>query len=124
MFLAAAIALAGLPPLSGFIGKLLILDAWSDQAALIWPAVLISSFLMVLGLSRAGSLLFWKASDQPAPPVPAPEPLALAAAFALLAGLVALTVLAGPVTGWLSTTADGLLSSQAYIDANRLEAVP
>ena len=124
VFLAAAIALAGLPPLSGFIGKLLILDAWRDQAALIWPAVLISSFVMVLGLSRAGSLVFWKASDQPPPPAPAPEPLAIAATFALLAGLVALTVLAGPVTGWLSTTAESLFAPQAYIDANRLEAAP
>jgi multicomponent K+:H+ antiporter subunit D len=49
-----------MPPLSGFLGKLLILDAWRDQAFAIWPAVLVSSFLMLLGLARAGSLLFWK----------------------------------------------------------------
>ncbi|RYI20090.1 MAG: monovalent cation/H+ antiporter subunit D, partial [Acetobacteraceae bacterium] len=40
LYLAAAIGLAGLPPLSGFLGKLLLLDAWRDHAAAIWPAVL------------------------------------------------------------------------------------
>ena len=123
LYFAAAIALAGLPPLSGFAGKLMILDAWRDQAAVIWPAVLVSSFLMLLGLSRAGSLLFWKPGPDPAPAAPH-EPLALAAAFALLAGLAALTLFAGPVAGWLTATAGTLYDPAAYIAANRLGAAP
>ena len=123
LYFAAAIALAGLPPLSGFPGKLMILDAWRDQAAVIWPAVLVSSFLMLLGLSRAGSLLFWKPGPDPAPAAPH-EPLALAAAFALLAALAALTFFAGPVTGWLTATAGTLYDPAAYIAANRLGAAP
>lgn len=123
LYLAAAIALAGLPPLSGFLGKLLLLDAWRDQAIVIWPAILISSFLMLLGLSRAGSLLFWKASTDPAPPAPH-EPLALAAAFGLLAALVALTIWAGPAADWLAATADSLHAPQAYIAATQLGATP
>jgi multicomponent K+:H+ antiporter subunit D len=71
LYFAAAIALAGLPPLSGFLGKLMLLDAWRDQAAVIWPAILVSSFLMLIGLSRAGSLLFWKASTGSRPVCPA-----------------------------------------------------
>ena len=35
LYLATAIAMAGMPPLSGFIGKLLILDAFRAQAALV-----------------------------------------------------------------------------------------
>ncbi|WP_295074568.1 monovalent cation/H+ antiporter subunit D [Tabrizicola sp.] len=125
LFLAAAVALAGMPPLSGFIGKLLILDAWRDQAFAIWPAVLVSSFLMLLGLARAGSLLFWKPSETGAPADPAPhEPLALTATFALLAGLVLLTLAAGPVTGWLDATAASLHDPAAYIAANRLKVAP
>jgi multicomponent K+:H+ antiporter subunit D len=130
LYLAAAVALAGMPPLSGFIGKLLILDTWRDHAFAIWPAVLISSFLMLLGLARAGSLVFWKpfASDaphDPAPDDPAPdEPLALAAAFALLVALVMLTLAAGPVTDWLTTTAEALHAPKGYIAANRLEDAP
>lgn len=121
LFLAAALALAGMPPLSGFVGKLLVLDAWSDHRLQVWAAVLGSSFLMILGFARAGSLLFWKPAEIPTAPPKAPhEPLALAAAFALLAGLVALTVLAGPIHDWLRVAADDLHYPAAYIEANHL----
>jgi multicomponent K+:H+ antiporter subunit D len=122
LFLAAAVVLAGMPPLSGFVGKLLILDAWRDQAFAIWPVVLVSSFLMLIGLARAGSLLFWKPAETAAPGDPAPhEPLALTATFALLTAIVALTLAAGPVTGWLDATAEALHAPKAYIAAARLE---
>jgi multicomponent K+:H+ antiporter subunit D len=124
LYFAAAIALAGLPPLSGFPAKLLILDAWSDHARVVWTAVLVSSFLMILGLSRAGSLLFWKASSEPAPPTPGPERLALTATFAVLAGLVALTLFAGPVTNWLAATAATLDDPTGLIAATGLKALP
>ena len=118
LFLAAAVALAGMPPLSGFVGKLLIMDAWRDHAFAVWSAVLVSSFLMILGLARAGSQLFWKPAD--AAPKAKAEPLALLATAGLLAGLVALTIFAGPVTGWLAATADALHDPAGYIAANRL----
>ncbi|WP_103257858.1 monovalent cation/H+ antiporter subunit D [Tabrizicola aquatica] len=119
LFLVGAVAMVGMPPLSGFLGKLLVLDALRGQAGLVWSVVLVSSFVMILGFSRAGSLVFWKGGPSPSP---APhEPLALAAAFALLAGLVGLTVFAGPVTDWLAATAETLYAPQGYIAANRLE---
>lgn len=125
LFLAVAVALAGMPPLSGFIGKLLLLDVWRDDAFVIWPAVLVSSFLMLLGLARAGSRLFWKPAETGAAADPAPhEPLALAATFALLAALVTLTLAAGPVTDWLDATAEALHAPEAYIAANRIGAAP
>ena len=57
MFFVAAIAMAGLPPLSGFLGKLLVLDAGfgTEQVAWIWAVVLISSLISILGFARAGS---------------------------------------------------------------------
>ena len=127
LYMAAAIALAGMPPLSGFIGKLLILDAFRNQAPLVWTVILVSSFLMVLGFARAGSQLFWKPAGtetEPTPDAPTPEPLAFAATFALLAALAALTVFAGPVTDALATTAAGLFDTQAYITANGLGGTP
>jgi multicomponent K+:H+ antiporter subunit D len=121
LYLIAAVAMAGMPPLSGFIGKLLVLDAFRDQAPLIWTAVLVSSFLMILGFARAGSTLFWKPSALDEKPQDArPEPLGITATFGLVAGLVALTLLAGPVTDWLADTAAALDAPQAYIDANGL----
>lgn len=125
LFFAAAIAMAGMPPLSGFIGKLLILDAFRGQEALVWTLVLVSSFLMILGYARAGSTLFWKPSAMEAEAHERPpEGLAFTATFGLLAGLVALTVLAGPVTDWLNDTTAGLYAPDAYIAAARLEAAP
>jgi multicomponent K+:H+ antiporter subunit D len=120
-FLAAAVAMAGMPPLSGFIGKLLILDAFRDQAALTWSVILVSSFLMILGYARAGSTLFWKPSAMEAQPDDTPpEGLAFTATFGLIAGLVVLTVMAGPITGWMADTAQALHAPDSYIQANRL----
>lgn len=127
LFMAIAVASAGMPPLSGFIGKLMILQALRDQAALVWSVVLASSFLMILGFSRAGSLVFWKSHAQttPAPSHPAPtavprEALSLVAIGLLLAGLIALTLGGGYVSDWLQGVAAGLHDPSAYIAANNL----
>ncbi len=120
LFFAGAIALAGLPPLSGFPGKLLILDAARGQMGSVWPVILITSLLMIVGLAAAGSALFWKVYG----PAPAPaEPQAVlpfVAVFALLAGLVALTLFAGPVLRSLEATAASLYAPAPYIAANAL----
>lgn len=118
LFSATAIAMAGLPPLSGFIGKLLVLDSLRDHSIL-WALILCGSFLMILGFARAGSTLFWNTTDEA---TAKPEPAALAAIASLLALLAALTVFAGPVTDWLALTAEGLHAPQAYIAANGVKA--
>jgi multicomponent K+:H+ antiporter subunit D len=118
LYMAGAVAIAGMPPLSGFIGKLLVLQAWYDQAPLIWTAILVSSFLMVLGLARMGSALFWKSPGTTGGHTP--ERLATTAIFTLLAALAALTVFAGPVTAWLDTTAHTLYDPAPYIAATQL----
>ncbi|MEH7830042.1 monovalent cation/H+ antiporter subunit D [Gemmobacter denitrificans] len=122
LFMAAAIAMAGMPPLSGFLGKLMVLDATrGPQIALGWSFVLGSSFLVILGFARAGSTLFWKSHETGGTPAPqASEPLAITAIGLLLAGLVALTVLAGPISDWMADTAAALLDPSAYIAANTL----
>ncbi|AZL61200.1 monovalent cation/H+ antiporter subunit D [Tabrizicola piscis] len=121
LYLAAAVAMAGMPPLSGFIGKLLVLDAFRDQTALIWSTVLGSSFLMILGYARAGSHIFWKASALDAQPEePRPEGLAFTATIGLVVALALLTILAGPITDWLTETAATLYAPDGYIAANQL----
>ncbi|TNJ43944.1 monovalent cation/H+ antiporter subunit D [Phaeobacter sp. B1627] len=143
LFFVAAIATAGMPPLSGFLGKLLILDAARDDphAVWVWGVILVSSLITIMGFARAGTLIFWKShgldtsdtlaepeievtgADQDAAPVPArPAALPFVATFALLAGLVALTVFAGPMTRYTAATAQDLFAPGAYIDtvlANR-----
>jgi multicomponent K+:H+ antiporter subunit D len=86
----------------------------------IWTAILVTSLITIVGFSRAGSQVFWKAyatTTTLPKPEGKPEPLAFAAVFMLLAGLVALTVLAGPATGWLADTSAELFDRTAYINA-------
>jgi multicomponent K+:H+ antiporter subunit D len=68
IFLVMAIAMVGLPPLSGFIGKALILKATFGSNWMIasWALILISSFVTLIAMSRATSYLFWKSSGEPA----------------------------------------------------------
>lgn len=117
LVMAAAVAAVGLPPLSGFPAKLMVLQALRGEAmALLWPALLIASFLLLLAFARTGSDLCWKA----APQGPAPAPRRLVPAFVLLALLALLTLAAGPATLWLDATAQSLHDPSVYIAANRL----
>jgi multicomponent K+:H+ antiporter subunit D len=121
LFFAGVIAMAGMPPLSGFLGKLLVLDATrGPDMALIWTAILVTSLITIVGFARAGSQVFWKAhatTTTQEPPQAKPEALAFAMILALLAALIALTVFAGPVTDWLAATSAELFDRMAYIDA-------
>lgn len=122
MFFVAAIAMAGLPPLSGFVGKLLILDAGIDtpQVVWIWAVILISSLISMVGFARAGSVVFWKsrsiAMPEDAEPAAAPSALSYAAVGGLLGLLVVHTVMAGPIYSYSEATATQLFAPQPYID--------
>ncbi|MCA0872451.1 monovalent cation/H+ antiporter subunit D [Seohaeicola saemankumensis] len=135
LFFTGSIAVAGMPPLSGFLGKLLVMDAArdSDQVWLIWAVILISSLVTIVGLARAGSILFWESHDAAhvREPEPEPEPhedeaeveiapkapaLPIVACFLLLGGLVALTVFAGPMMDYASATAAQLFAPVDYLD--------
>ncbi|TDL81133.1 monovalent cation/H+ antiporter subunit D [Palleronia sediminis] len=129
LFFAGAIAMAGLPPLSGFIGKLLVLDASyaSPLVWWVWAVVLGSSLVAVIGFSRAGSAVFWKsheltgeAADHAAPatdPDDRPTRLELVSVGLLLAALVAITAAAGPMLRYMETTAAALMNPAPYIEA-------
>ena len=62
VFLVAAVAAAGLPPLSGFIGKVLMLQGSANAplAAWFWASVLGSGLIATFALARAGGSVFWK----------------------------------------------------------------
>jgi multicomponent K+:H+ antiporter subunit D len=67
-----ALAIIGMPPLSGFIGKIQLLQSvvgspWQFE---FWAMLLFASLLVLIVLSRAGSSIFWrllpgKAADNP-----------------------------------------------------------
>ncbi len=109
-FLAAAMAVAGLPPWSGFLAKALILDAVAARpdAAWLWAVVLTSALLVIVALARAGSHLFWR---EPAGTSAVPETARTGerlAGGALLAALVALFVFAQPLVDYTRATAEQL----------------
>ncbi|MCQ0094064.1 monovalent cation/H+ antiporter subunit D [Roseovarius sp. M141] len=120
MFFVAAIAMVGLPPLSGFVGKLLILNAAiaSPLVVWIWAVVLGASLISLIGFGRAGSTIFWKARAVPPledTPAPSLSPLSYTAVGGLLALLIALTVLAGPAHRYTTAIAAQLFAPAPYI---------
>jgi multicomponent K+:H+ antiporter subunit D len=121
LYLIAAVAAVGLPPLAGFVGKLLILDA--SYAAPGWPAIwatiLASTLIGVVGFSRSGSTLFWKAAPPGTDPVAAParSRADLAAPLALLALLALLTVAGGWVTVQARAAARQVMAPDRYVAA-------
>ncbi|MDJ0626699.1 MAG: monovalent cation/H+ antiporter subunit D [Rhodobacter sp.] len=121
LFFTGAIAMAGLPPLSGFLGKLLVLEAayGTDLVVWIWAVVLGSSLISILGFARAGSVLFWKAhSVEPqadGPALPRPAVLSYVAVGGLISLLAAHTVFAGQVHGYTTNIAAQLFAPEPYI---------
>jgi multicomponent K+:H+ antiporter subunit D len=130
LFLAAAVGAAGLPPLSGFLGKAMVLAATPiAQAAVLWPAVLLSSLLLIVALSRTGTRIFWAipaSQAYAAAPHTAPRgtPAKLAACTLLLACAVAATLGAGGLKRYLDATAAQLLDRAAYVHAILPAATP
>jgi multicomponent K+:H+ antiporter subunit D len=108
LFMAAAIATTGLPPLSGFIGKLLILKAvaglpgWGWAWPWAWGVILGTTLIGVIGFARVGSAVFWKQTPDAAIPRPRASSADMAAPIIALALLAALSAGAG----WASAYAD------------------
>lgn len=121
MFFVGAIAMAGLPPLSGFLSKLLVLDAsyTSDGMVWIWVVVLSSSLISILGFARAGSVIFWKAhsvaSEDLIPEAAKPAALSYVAVGGIFAMLVLHTIFAGQVHGYTTRIATQLFAPDAYV---------
>lgn len=128
-FLLAAIGMAGLPPLAGFIGKVGILGGTVGvpRAPWLWAALLASGLLATIALARAGSRIFWKTQrtgvargpDTGAARVAPREAMAIG----ILGGaLVALAVLAKPTQQYAAATAVQLADPRGYIE--RVRAAP
>ncbi|MFC0284637.1 monovalent cation/H+ antiporter subunit D [Camelimonas abortus] len=126
-FIACALLMAGLPPLSGFIAKFAMLDALLDQArnagdaaGPAWPAWTLVGVLAVSGLAtliamtRAGVRTFWPSFEREAPRV---SMLEFGPVLVLLALCVGLTIQAGPAMRFAQETTEQLGRREAYIDS-------
>ena len=119
LFFATAIAVVGLPPLSGFLGKTMLLQAAQDHglSTLIWAVVLGNALLALVAMARAGSMVFWHTAPDATPVYPPVRGLSADAApvALLLACVLALTVAAAPAAGYADATARQLLQPADYI---------
>lgn len=61
-YMVAALVVVGMPPFSGFIGKVAILQSATATTGQIWvwPTILISGLAALIALSRAATTLFWR----------------------------------------------------------------
>jgi multicomponent K+:H+ antiporter subunit D len=115
--LLAAASAAGLPPLPGFIGKAMLLEAAAAHPwmGLVFAVVLVAGLLTIVGLARAGSILFWSVrEDLPASTSSGGSARLQGATALLLALSVALSVFAGPVQRYAQAAAEQLGDRAAY----------
>jgi multicomponent Na+:H+ antiporter subunit D len=121
LFLIPALSLAGVPPLSGFWSKFILIKAGLDLEAMTVTAVaLLVSLLTLFSMTKIWAEAFWK----PLPDGTAVDPLTTRERWTLLgpiAGLALLTVgiglVAEPVYEVAVRAAEQLLDPQGYIHA-------
>lgn len=115
LFFVGAISVAGLPPFSGFLGKVMLLRAieLGPEAIALWAVVLVGGLGMLIALSRAGSLVFWRSSSEATGRVA--DPIRVIATVGLLLGSVVLVAAAGPLQAFMQATAAQLLDVAPYL---------
>ncbi len=79
-FLVLAVTMSGLPPLSGFIAKIMVMRSvqFEPLGTVTWLALILSGLVIMMVMARTASVLFWEA--------PPPVDLAVAPASAPLSG--------------------------------------
>jgi multicomponent K+:H+ antiporter subunit D len=114
MMLLLAASVIGLPPLPGFMGKLMILQAASGPAMpWLWGVVLMVGFLSLLGLARAGAILFWAVEPGRQGGTSGASRQLLLAPVGLLAAVVLMAAAAGPLKQFTDAAAIQLLDRDA-----------
>jgi len=122
-FIACALLIAGLPPLSGFVAKFALLSAALETpigdtpSVAAWSLVigmLVSGLACIIALSRSGIRLFWTPEDTVIPRLRISEAAPVAA---LILACVGLAFWAGPAMNYLGQTASYLDRPASYVNA-------
>lgn len=125
-----ALMMAGLPPFSGFLGKVFILQATAETPYQGWiiAVILIVSLLSIIAFTRVGFILFWRAS----PPEENPKESAYIAyqalpdtaphrndkaIYVLLIALMSYVVFAAPIQHYTTSTAQQIQNHALYQQA-------
>ena len=122
-----ALMMAGLPPFSGFLGKVFILQATAETPYQGWiiAVILIVSLLSIIAMTRVGFILFWRAT----PPEEDQKEAAYAeyqalpelapkrndtAIYILLGALMLYVVCAAPIQNYTLATAQQIQNHALY----------
>jgi multicomponent Na+:H+ antiporter subunit D len=118
MFFVPAMSLAGIPPLSGFLGKAGLLQAGVHAGTpLAWALVaggVLTSLLTLYAVVKAWNKAFWQGAPADLPDTPLPKGMVGATAALVVAGL-GITVVAGPLYGYTERAAETLRERGAYV---------
>ena len=119
LFLIPALNLAGVPPMSGFLGKLGLIQASAAVGGpLDWTLIaggLVTSLLTLYALLRAWSMAFWQPSEGEDVVKPDVPWTMTGATVALVTASLALTVVAGPVYAYARGGAIELRAQVPYV---------
>ncbi|MBA5979410.1 monovalent cation/H+ antiporter subunit D [Pseudomonas sp. MD195_PC81_125] len=125
-FIACALLIIGMPPLSGFIGKLSLIGALlnplglGDEAPIsnaswaLLALLILSGLASLMAFARMGVQRFWTPEERPSPLL---RKLECAPVFLLLGLSIALTFKAEPLLRYTQATADALNNPQQYVMA-------
>ena len=124
LFLLPALSLAGIPPLSGFVAKLALVQAGFGIEQWAYAGVAIAvSLLTLFSMTKIWNGVFWGAPDEPPPHAGAiegrlPTPPLMTASTALMVAIsLAFVVAAGPLYDFSTRAATVLLERTDYIEA-------
>jgi multicomponent K+:H+ antiporter subunit D len=127
-FIACALLIIGMPPLSGFIGKLGLIGALLNPLGLgnsgdqpissaawgLLVLLIVSGLASLIAFSRLGIQRFWTPAERPSPLLRRLECVPI---FALLGLSIALTFKADPLLRYTQAAADALYNPQQYVMA-------
>ena len=112
--------LAGIPPLSGFLGKVGLLEAGVQLGTpltyILVAGGVVTSLLTLYALVKAWNKAFWQTPAEERPPVRLPFGMVAPTAALIGVGLL-LTVAAGPLYAYTDRAAVSLAERTPYIDA-------
>lgn len=125
-FIACALLIIGMPPLSGFIGKLSLIGALlnplgigtgapiSNAAWALLALLILTGLASLMAFSRLGIQRFWTPEERPSPLL---RKLECAPIFLLLGLSIVLTFKAEPLLRYTQATAEALHNPQQYVMA-------
>ena len=121
IFALLAIALIGMPPLSGFVGKALILQSVTEASQALWvfPLVLIGGLIAMIALSRAGTSLFWKNTGEKTSALKG-HPMQYIAIGLLVAILPLMVIFGGTVNDYTQLAAEQLKAGLSLQQLNEV----